>query len=129
MTDKAWNAPFVRAIGMLLAGNALDEVDEHGRHLSGDMLLILLNAHHDTTPFALPTFNGKGKAWLRVIDTMQSAVELAPQLDRFIAHVETGSLNGIVGDVRNFFDLDAELMFSRMLDVARRDVETLLSRA
>ena len=59
--------------------------------------------------------------------TMQSAVELSPHLDQFIARVEAGSLNGIVGNVRNFFDVDADLMFGRMFDVARRDVETLLA--
>ena len=30
-----------------------------------------------------------------------------PRLDRFIQHVESNSLNGIVGDVRNFFAVDA----------------------
>src|SRR6185369_837523 len=28
MTDEAWNADFVRSIGMLLSGNAIEEVDE-----------------------------------------------------------------------------------------------------
>lgn len=59
--------------------------------------------------------------------TLQSAVELSLHLDQFIAHVEAGSWNGIVGDVRNFFHVDADLMFHRMLDVARRDIETLLA--
>jgi len=27
MTDEAWNAPFVRSLGVLMVGNALDEVD------------------------------------------------------------------------------------------------------
>ena len=31
MTDEAWNAPFVRSLGVLMVGNALDEVDERGR--------------------------------------------------------------------------------------------------
>ncbi len=75
MTDVARNVPFVRALGMLLAGCALDEVDERGRHVVGDTLLILLNAHHDTIPFRLPKFNGGGKIRLRVIDTMCAIVE------------------------------------------------------
>src|SRR5437773_2396866 len=28
MTDEAWNADFIRSLGMLLSGNAIDEVDE-----------------------------------------------------------------------------------------------------
>lgn len=58
--------------------------------------------------------------------TLQTAIELSPHLDQFIAHVEAGSSNGIVGDVRNFFEVDADLLFHRMLDVARRDIATLL---
>src|SRR6478672_10649779 len=36
MTDEAWNAPFVRSLGVLAVGEALDEVDEHGRQVTGD---------------------------------------------------------------------------------------------
>ena len=64
MTDEAWNAPFVRSLGVLMVGNALDEVDERGRQVRGDTLLILLNAHHDEVPFALPTISD-GTAWVR----------------------------------------------------------------
>ena len=54
MTDEAWNAPFVRSIAVLAVGEALDEVDELGRQVTGDTLLILLNAHHEEVPFILP---------------------------------------------------------------------------
>jgi creatinine amidohydrolase/Fe(II)-dependent formamide hydrolase-like protein len=57
--------------------------------------------------------------------TLQEAIELSPKLEQFIARVERDGLNGIVGDVRNFFAVDAETMFARMLDVARRDVAGL----
>ena len=74
MTDEAWNAPFVRSLGVLMVGNALDEVDERGRQVRGDTLLILLNAHHDEVPFALPTITD-GTAWVRMIDTVEPYVE------------------------------------------------------
>ena len=45
MTDEAWNADFVRSLGMLLSGDAIDEVDERGEPIIGDTLLVLLNAH------------------------------------------------------------------------------------
>ena len=48
MTDEAWNAPFVRSLGVLMVGNAIDDVDERGRLVSGDTLLILLNAHFES---------------------------------------------------------------------------------
>jgi creatinine amidohydrolase len=59
--------------------------------------------------------------------TLATALELAPQLDQFISRVEATPFNGIVGDVRNFFNVDADLMFHRMLNIARQDVEALLN--
>jgi isoamylase len=69
MTDEMWNATSVRSLGVLMVGNALDEVDERGRQVTGDTLLILLNAHSEAAPFALPLVAG-GKSWVRVIDTV-----------------------------------------------------------
>jgi isoamylase len=74
MTDEAWNAPFVRSLGVLMVGNALDEVDERGRQVTGDTVLILLNAHHGEVPFALPLV-GDEKSWVRVVDTIEPHVE------------------------------------------------------
>ena len=74
MTDEAWNAPSVRSLGVLMVGNALDEIDERGRQVTGDTLLILLNAHHDEVSFALPLV-GDEKSWVRVVDTIEPQVE------------------------------------------------------
>jgi creatinine amidohydrolase/Fe(II)-dependent formamide hydrolase-like protein len=57
---------------------------------------------------------------------LPTALDLAPTLDRFITHVESTPLNGIVGDIRNFYNLDPALMFHRMLTIARQDVEALV---
>jgi glycogen operon protein len=54
MTDEAWNADFVRSLGMLLPGTAIEETNERGEPVTGDTLLILLNAHSDKVPFTLP---------------------------------------------------------------------------
>jgi isoamylase len=74
MTDEAWNAPSVRSLGVLMVGSALDEVDERGRQVRGDTLLILLNANAQEVPFSLPT-SAVGTAWVRVIDTIEPHVE------------------------------------------------------
>jgi glycogen operon protein len=68
MDDEAWNADFVRSIGMLLSGNAIEEVDEHGETITGDTLLVLLNAHSDKVPFTLPPLEAD-QQWQRVLDT------------------------------------------------------------
>jgi glycogen operon protein len=73
MTDAAWNAPSARALAVLMVGDALDEVDERGRPVHGDTLLVLLNAHHDEIPFALPEISSN--SWERVLDT------IAPHVD------------------------------------------------
>jgi glycogen operon protein len=69
MTDETWNAPSVRSLGVLMVGNAIDEVDERGRQVTGDTVLVLLNAHDRDVPFVLPKTE-EGKSWLRAIDTI-----------------------------------------------------------
>lgn len=59
--------------------------------------------------------------------SFEKAVELTPDLTAFGDYVREHSSNGIVGRIQNYRDLDAELMFARMLDIARKDVEALLS--
>jgi isoamylase len=74
MTDAAWNAPSIRSLGVLMVGDALDEIDERGRPVRGDTLLILLNAHHQGASFTLPNI-GTNTAWLRMLDTVAPHVE------------------------------------------------------
>ena len=57
---------------------------------------------------------------------LATAVELTPDLSRFIAHAESHSLNGIVGDVRNYYNVDASTMFARMLEITRADLKQLI---
>ncbi len=68
MTDEAWNADFVRSLGMLLSGSAIEEVDEHGEPVLGDTLLVLLNGHSDRVPFTLPALDAD-QQFFRVFDT------------------------------------------------------------
>ncbi|HEY5594721.1 MAG TPA: glycogen debranching protein GlgX, partial [Nitrospiria bacterium] len=68
MTDEEWNAESVRYLGVRLAGDAIDEVDELGQRIIGDTLLILLNAHHEAVPFVLPAHK-KGTRWELTLDT------------------------------------------------------------
>ncbi len=68
MTDREWSASHVRHLGVLLAGDAIDEVDERGRHIRGDSLLILLNADGEGVTFALPAAP-QGGTWRLLFDT------------------------------------------------------------
>jgi glycogen operon protein len=74
MNDQAWSSDFVRTIGMLLSGNAIEEAGENGEMIVGDTLLVLLNAYHDLVPFTLPDLEPE-QQWQRVFDTV--ATQLA----------------------------------------------------
>ncbi|MEB3196058.1 MAG: glycogen debranching protein GlgX [Candidatus Sericytochromatia bacterium] len=79
MTTSSWKQDFVRCLGLRLMGDAISETDPEGRPIRGDSLFLMLNAHHDAIPFALPVAPGYG-AWEVLLDT---AVESpAPLLRR-----------------------------------------------
>jgi glycogen operon protein len=79
MTDEAWHADFVKCLGTRLAGDLIAEKDERGEPITGDTLLILLNAHHEAVKFVLPPAK-PGHQWARVLDTASAdgGVSLAP---------------------------------------------------
>ncbi len=54
MTDEEWNLSFAQCLGLLLAGNAIEEHDERGHPIRDDNLLLLLNAYHDEIAFSVP---------------------------------------------------------------------------
>ncbi len=70
MSDEAWSAGFVQCLGVQLAGDT-GEVDEFGQPVRDDHVLMLLNAHHESIPFTLPSLAGY-TAWERVLDTADS---------------------------------------------------------
>ncbi len=79
MPDEAWASDFVRCLGIRLAGDAIEEMDELGNRVVGDTLFLLLNAHHETIPFTLPPIP-QSHDWEVVLDT--SEVDLKPHLMR-----------------------------------------------
>ncbi len=68
MTDEAWGAGYVKCLGVRLAGDLIGDVDERGERIVGDTLLLLLNAHHEAIPFALPAHK-EGQEWELLLDT------------------------------------------------------------
>ncbi|MFQ5580645.1 MAG: hypothetical protein ACE5FZ_08530, partial [Nitrospiria bacterium] len=61
-----------RCLGIRLAGDAIEELDKNGNRITGETLLILMNAHHEDVPFALPARNG-GTRWVKILDTSSEA--------------------------------------------------------
>ena len=70
MTDEDWNQGYVRSLALRLAGDALEERDDKGRHISGETLLILLNAHYEPLTFTLPAHR-RGVRWELLLSTVE----------------------------------------------------------
>lgn len=68
MTDEEWDSDYVRCLGVRLAGDAITERDPRGNPISGETLLVLLNAFHETLDFILPAHR-KGAHWSMIMDT------------------------------------------------------------
>ncbi|MBN4050056.1 glycogen debranching protein GlgX [Nitrospira defluvii] len=54
MSDQEWHADCLQAMGMRLAGDAIETLDKEGQAIVGKTLLILMNASATDTPFLLP---------------------------------------------------------------------------
>ncbi|GMU05191.1 glycogen debranching protein GlgX [Corallococcus caeni] len=80
MGAEDWQKPFVRSLAFLLGGDAIPTPDERGQRVSGDSLLVLLNAHHEPVPFTVPP-PGEGGAWrleLYTADDQRGDEEMKP---------------------------------------------------
>ena len=67
MGDEEWDAHFVKTVGVLLSGDALDVRDWRGQPVKDDTFLMLLNASHEPIEFVLP--DRSAKRWSVVLDT------------------------------------------------------------
>jgi glycogen operon protein len=68
MTSDDWALPFSRSLGYLLGGDAIATRDNEGRRITGDTLLVLLNAFHLPVEFTLPAMEW-GAEWEIIVDT------------------------------------------------------------
>ncbi len=68
MTPAEWGDAGNHVLGMLIRGEATDEVDERGRRLRGEAILLLVNGGARSRPFTLPLLDGPG-GWTEIINT------------------------------------------------------------
>jgi glycogen operon protein len=83
MTNGDWHTAENRALGMLIYGEATDEMDDRGRPIAGETLLLLTNASDAPVRFTLPVIDERG-VWVELVDTnrrelatVESSVEVA----------------------------------------------------
>jgi isoamylase len=68
MEEADWGEPANRVLGMLIHGEASDELDERGRPNRGETLLLLMNGGRRAKLFQLPTMPGPGQ-WHEMLNT------------------------------------------------------------
>ena len=72
LTGVDWRSVDAQILGMLIDGAATDEVDERGHAVSGETLLIVMNAGDMPVSFALPALDGPDEGeniWVIMVDT------------------------------------------------------------
>ena len=71
MTAADWHDQSLRALGLVLYGNAIEEPGPHGEPVVGDTLAILLNAGQSAVEFDLANYAEHVPAdWETLIDTL-----------------------------------------------------------
>jgi glycogen operon protein len=71
MTDEDWADGMLRSIGMLIDGEATDEVDERGRPIRGRTVLLMLNGGENSRRFVIPQLGLPG-VWVELMNTSRT---------------------------------------------------------
>ncbi len=79
MGNEDWAEGDNQVLGMLIHGQATDEVDERGRPIFGDTLLLLVNGGYRSRLFTLPVMEGPG-VWHEILNTARP--ETGPRVSR-----------------------------------------------
>ncbi|HTQ03215.1 MAG TPA: glycogen debranching protein GlgX, partial [Polyangiaceae bacterium] len=72
---ERWADPEARAVAMFLAGRGIDDVDETGRSLVDDNLLLLVNGGDSALEFVLPACESVAEPWELLLDTANDRAE------------------------------------------------------
>jgi isoamylase len=80
MVGSDWQNPHRAALGLFLAGDALDWRDAKGEPVTDDTFLVLLNGSHEDLQFTLPAIEW-GARWALRIDTVQDTMSAGDAVD------------------------------------------------
>jgi glycogen operon protein len=73
MTADDWRDEINHVLGMLMRGEAVEEMDERGHSLRGDSLLLLLNGGARSKQVTLPALELPG-SWTELLDTSRQTI-------------------------------------------------------
>ena len=68
MTEEDWFQGYARAVSVFLSGDQITEPDDRGDRITGDTVLLLLNAHDGPLDFVLPD-DSFADTWKTIVDT------------------------------------------------------------
>ncbi len=88
ISDHLWHSGELRALGMRLNGESIDEMDERGHPIMGDTLLVLLNSRPEEVMFRLPRHK-PSERWIPHVDTSLETVPSEP-----LSHDDEYALQG-----------------------------------
>jgi isoamylase len=91
MTQGDWTNPSTLTLGMLIHGDATDEVDERARPVKGDTLLLVVSNSPDGVDFRLPRIEQRG-VWAELVDTGRRVDETPRIIKGECIHVEAYAL-------------------------------------
>jgi glycogen operon protein len=91
MQQDDWTNPSTLTLGMLIHGDATDEVDERGRPVHGDTLLIVMNNSPTDVDFRLPRIEQRG-LWAALVDTNRRADDMTQVVKSECIHLASHSL-------------------------------------
>ncbi|MGO9342380.1 MAG: glycogen debranching protein GlgX [Acidimicrobiales bacterium] len=78
MTDSDWADPDLRSLGVMLLGSATDEVDERGRSVYGETLVMMLNGGFRSRLYTLPNLAAAG-IWEELLNTARAGTRFVRQ--------------------------------------------------
>jgi isoamylase len=73
MTNAEWHDRSSHSLGMLIRGEASDEIDERGRPIKGDTLLLVVNNREGDEHWCLPRLEIPG-TWILIVDTERPTI-------------------------------------------------------
>ena len=85
MTDEQWTSGEARALAIFLNGAGIPEVDRHGRRITDDSFLLLVNPSPDEQVFVLPEAT-YGRSWSVHLDTADEAADVPLEDGRAVRH-------------------------------------------
>ncbi|MFO7935564.1 MAG: glycogen debranching protein GlgX [Bacteroidales bacterium] len=91
MSQEEWDTSFIRCMGMLLNGELMKEMDEHGNDLMKDILLILVNSYWEPISFTLP-HEDLSVRWEVLVDADKEEIPETPEMVQNVYQIQARSL-------------------------------------